>query len=227
MANVDFRNPVVQKATLSVLAAGAVLGIFFFTHLVAFSFPVQREKIEALKADFEKKQTDLARARATVADLPRFEAEYEQLHQRWAMAAELLPADRQMAALLRKITLAAQETGCQFVVFRPSGQKSETYYTELPLQLSVNGGYHQVGSFLAELSNMRRIITVANLKLKTNNASKGDDMLTTSVEFTASAYSLNPSSSTPAATPGANAAPAATGAPAPKKEGENNARKSS
>jgi len=224
MANVDFRNPVVQKAALSVVAAGAVLGIFFFTHLVPFTFPVQREKIEALKADFEKKQTDLARARATVADLPRFEAEYEQLHQRWAEAAELLPADRQMAALLRKITLAAQETGCQFVVFRPAGPKSETYYTELPLQLSVNGGYHQVGSFLAEMANMRRIITVQNLKLKTNNNSKGDDLLTTSAECTASAYSLNGSSSPAPAAPGQ--APAATPA-APKKEGDANARKSS
>ncbi|MEO5618950.1 MAG: type 4a pilus biogenesis protein PilO [Candidatus Eisenbacteria bacterium] len=217
MANVDLRNPVVQKAVLSILMAAAVLGIFFFSHLVPFSFPVQRERISELKADFEKKQTELARARATVADLPRFEAEYEQLHQRWAMAAELLPADRQMAALLRKITLAAQQTGCQFVVFRPAGNKSETYYTELPLQLSVNGGYHQVGSFLAELSNMRRIITVANLKLKTNGASKGDDGLTTAVEFTASAYSLN-ATPTPAPTP----VPAGA-----KKEGEANARKSS
>ena len=225
MANVDFRNPVVQKAALSVLAAGAVLGIFFFTHLVPFTYPVQREKIEALKADFEKKQTDLARARATVADLPRFEAEYEQLHQRWTEAAELLPADRQMAALLRKITLAAQETGCQFVVFRPSGQKSETYYTEMPLNLSVNGGYHQVGSFLAELSNMRRIITVANLKLKTNPITKGDDGMSTSVEFTASAYSLNASSTPAPAAPGQ--APAATPAAGNKKEGEANARKSS
>jgi len=226
MASVDFRNPVVQKALLSVLMAGAVLGVFFFTHLVPFTFPVQRERIEALKADFEKKQTDLARARATVADLPRFEAEYEQLHQRWAMAAELLPADRQMAALLRKITLAAQQTGCQFVVFRPSGPRSDTYYTELPLQLSVNGGYHQVGSFLAELANMRRIITVANLKLKNNGTTKGDDGLTTSVDFTASAYSLN-SNPAPAPVPAATTTPT-TPAPDPaKKEGEANARKSS
>jgi type IV pilus assembly protein PilO len=213
MANVDLRNPVVQKAVLSVLVASAILGVFFFTHLLPVNFPVQKERIEALKADFEKKQTDLARARATVADLPRFEAEYEQLHQRWAMAAELLPADRQMATLLRKITLAAQQTGCEFVVFRPNGNKSEAYYTELPLHLSVNGGYHQVGSFLAELSNMRRIITVSGLALKTNIASKGDDGLTTSAECTASAYSLNTNSTAPVA-------------PKDKKEGDTNARKS-
>lgn len=188
--NFDLKNPAIQKILLSVLVVGTVLGVFFFTHFMPFGFQAQRERIVALKTDYEKKSTDLARARATVADLPRFEAEYEQLHQRWSLAAELLPTDRQLAALLRKITLAAQQTGVQFITFRPSGVKAEQYYTALPLQISVNGGYHQVGSFLAELANMRRIITVSDVKLKTNtNTSNG--LMTTSAEFIASAYSLN------------------------------------
>jgi len=223
MASLDMRNPVVQKAVLSVLVASAVLGVFYFTHLVPFGYPAQNERIEALKADYEKKAAELARARATVADLPRFEAEYDQLHERWTMAAELLPTDKQMAALLRKVTLAAQETGCQFVVFRPVAPRAENYYTEMPLQLTVNGGYHQVGSFLADLANMRRIITVADLKIRTNGASKDGDGMTTAAECTASAYSLNPSP--------APAAKAATSAAAPaadaKKGGAANARKSS
>ena len=220
---IDLKSPVTQKTLLSgVLALGA-LSIFFFTHFLPFNFPNQAERIDALKVDYEKKSTELARARATVADLPRFEAEYEQLHQRWSLAAELLPTDRQVAALLRKITLAAQQTGVRFVTFRPSGPKNEQYYTEMPLQITVNGGYHQVGSFLAELANLRRIITVSNVKLKTNSGN--DPLLTTAVEFTASAYSLN---TAPAVPP----TPAQPGAPAPdkptdKKEGATNARKAS
>lgn len=190
MGNLDLRNPAVQKVLLSGLVVASLLGVFFFTHFVPFGYPNSKDRIDVLKADFEKKSTDLARARATVADLPRFEAEYEQLHQRWELAAELLPADRQLAVLLRKITLAAQQTGVEFVVFRPAAPKNQEYHTELPLQLSVNGGYHQVGSFLAELANLRRIITVANVRLKSNS---GNDtgFQTTSAEFTASAYSLN------------------------------------
>jgi type IV pilus assembly protein PilO len=129
------------------------------------------------------------------------------------MAAELLPTDRELATLLRKVTLAAQETGVQFQAFRPSPPKGEQYYTEVPMQIKVNGGYHQVGSFLAELANMRRIITVANLHISPNL--KKDGILITTVEFTASAYSLNTSP-----------APAAQPAPV-KKEGENNAHKAS
>lgn len=213
MPNIDLKNPGMQKLILTAVLAAGIVAVFFFTHFLPFSYPVQSEKINTLKADFEAKSTELARARATVADLPRFEAEYEQLHERWSMAAELLPTDRELATLLRKVTLAAQETGVQFQAFRPAPPKSEQYYTEVPMQISVNGGYHQVGSFLAELANMRRIITVANLHIKPN--AKKDGILLTSVEFTASAFSLNTSP-----------APAAEPAPV-KKEGENNAHKAS
>ena len=221
---IDLKSPVTQKIILSAVVCIGALSVFFLTHWLPFNFQNQGERIDTLKAEYEKKSTELARARATVADLPRFEAEYEQMHQRWSLAAELLPTDRQVAALLRKITLAAQQTGVRFVVFRPSGPKNEQYYTEMPLQISVNGGYHQIGSFLAELANLRRIITVANIKLKTLTGA--DPLLTTALEFTASAYSLNTS---PAAVP--PPAPGDAGAPGPsdtdKKEGATNARKAS
>jgi type IV pilus assembly protein PilO len=184
------------------LLAGVVLGAFFFTHFLPFGYPANRDALNVLKADYERKSTDLARARATVADLPRFEAEYEQLHERWIMAAELLPEDKQLAALLRKITLAGQQTGVEFVSFRPAGLKNEPHYSELPLNISVTGGYHQVGAFLAELANMRRIITVSNVRLASNGGAgrskTGPTEGTTSADFTASAYSLNTASAAPA-----------------------------
>jgi type IV pilus assembly protein PilO len=214
MANFDLKNPTIQKTMLSVLVSGGLLGVFFFTHFLPFGYPNQQDRLNVLKADYERKSTDLARARATVADLPRFEAEYEQLHDRWQLAAELLPTDRQLGSLLRKITLAGEETGVQFLRFRPASPKTDTYYTEMPVQISVTGGYHQVGSFLAELANMRRIVTVADMRLKTNPTIAANPLATTAIELTASAYSLN---TTPAVEPVKGA----------RKEGGSNARKSS
>ncbi|HKQ58651.1 MAG TPA: type 4a pilus biogenesis protein PilO [Candidatus Eisenbacteria bacterium] len=200
MAGLDLKNQTVLKIALAVLLAGGVLGVFFFTHFLPFGYPNKRDQLVTLKGDYEKKSTELARARAAVADLPRFEAEYELLHDRWTMAAELLPTDRQLAVLLRKISLAGQQTGVSFVMFKPGNTKPETYYTALPVDITVYGGYHQVGSFLAELANLRRIVTVSNLRLSTNT--KGDGLASTSASLTASAYSLNPNP-TPAPAPAA------------------------
>ncbi len=216
MANVDLKNPTIQKIVLSALLAGGLLAVFFFTHFLPFGYPNQQDRLNALKTDYERKSTELARARATVADLPRFEAEYEQLHDRWLLAAELLPTDRQLASLLRRITLAGQETGVQFLLFKPAHAKGEAYYTEMPVQIAVTGGYHQVGSFLAELANLRRIVTVTDVRLKaTPQTGAGNPLATTSAEFTASAYSLN---TAPVTQPAEKSS---------RKEGGSNARKSS
>jgi len=219
MAGLDIKNQAVQKVVLSVVVAVAVLVFFFFTHFLPFGYPNGRDQLTALKAEYEKKSTELARARAAVADLPRFEAEYELLHHRWTMAAELLPTDRQLAVLLRKISLAGQQTGVSFVMFKPGPAKAESYYTTLPVDIQVYGGYHQVGSFLAELANLRRIVTVSNLKLATNT--RGDGLATTSASMTASAYSLN--SNPPAAPPARAPAPV----PAAAKEEHADAAKQS
>ena len=214
MAGMDLKNKAVLKTILGSLFAVGALVVFFFTHFLPFGYPNQRERLELLKSDYEKKSTDLARARAAVADLPRFEAEYELLHDRWTTASELLPVDRQLAILLRKISLAGQQTGVSFMLFKPGSPQAQSYYTELPVEISVYGGYHQVGSFLAEMANLKRIVTVSKMKLTTNL--KGDGLATTAASLTASTYSLNTA-----------AAPAPTSATPTKKENASDARKQS
>jgi type IV pilus assembly protein PilO len=225
MATFDLKSPGAQKLLLSVLLAGGALGVYFSTHLVPWTFPKGSEKIADLKSQYEQKSAELARARASVADLPRFEAEYEQLHQRWEMASELLPTERQLPTLLRKITLAGQQTGVTFTMFRPGAVQPSDFHTEMPIAVSVAGDYHAVGSFLSELANMRRIVTVSNLKLTTNN--KNDGTGSTVAEFTASAYSLNtaPAAGTTTVSAGDPSKAGATPATGDKK-GEKNGRKS-
>ncbi|MEY4070260.1 MAG: hypothetical protein RL721_874 [Candidatus Eisenbacteria bacterium] len=198
MAQIDLKSPGTQRLVLAFLLAGGAVGMFFFSRLLPWSFPSGNDRISEMRGQYEQKSAELARARASVADLPRFEAEYDQLHQRWELASELLPTDRQLPTLLRRITLAGQQTGVTFTTFRPAGVKPSEYHTEMPITVGVSGDYHAVGSFLAELSNMRRIVTVSNLKLTTNMRNDGTG--TTVAEFTASAFSLN----TAPATDGAN-----------------------
>ena len=225
MATFDIKSPGAQKLLLAMLLAGGALGVYFSTHLLPWTFPKGSERIADLKSQYEQKSAELARARASVADLPRFEAEYEQLHQRWEMASELLPTERQLPTLLRKITLAGQQTGVTFTMFRPGAVQPSDFHTEMPIAVSVSGDYHAVGSFLAELANMRRIVTVSNLKLTTNN--KNDGTGSTVAEFTASAYSLNtaPAAGTTTVSAGDPSKAGATPATGDKK-GEKNGRKS-
>jgi type IV pilus assembly protein PilO len=211
MASLNLRDPKVQRLLLvGAFAAGSIY-VFLATSYLPVNYPVAAERIKELKADFEKKSNDLARARQSVADLPRFQAEFAALHERYELAAELLPSEREMPGLLRRLTLAGQQCGVRFEIFKPEPEVVKEHYTEMPIQIAVVGGYHQVGQFLAEVANMPRIVKVTQLQVL--NYDKGEDGQTTEARFVASAYTLNPegpkaSTAKATGTQGANASSA-------------------
>ena len=199
MASINLRDPRVQGGLFSGLLGAGALYVFFATSYVPINYPVNDAKIKEIKADFEKKSNDLARARQSVADLPRFQAEFAALHERYEMAAELLPTDKEMPGILRRITLAGQQCGITFESFRPDPEVMKDHYIEIPIQLDVHGGYHEVGQFLAELSNMKRIMKISNLQLMANTkGTEDDDGGTTSARLTVTAYTLDPNAATAA-----------------------------
>jgi len=192
---INLRDSRVQGGIISGLLGAGALYVFFATTYVPFTYPVNDGKIKELKADFEKKSNDLARARQSVADLPRFQAEFAALHERYEMAAELLPTEKEMPGILRRITLAGQQCGVEFESFRPDPEVVKEHYVEIPIQLDVHGGYHEIGQFLAELSNMKRIMKISNLQLTANTKDAEDDGGTTSARLTVTAYTLDPNAS--------------------------------
>ena len=188
----SLRHPKTLRLIATVILGGAAVYVFLATPYLPVNYPVANAKIKDLKADFEKKSNDLARARQSVADLPRFQAEFAALHERYEMAAELLPTDKEMPGVLRRLTLAGQQCGIQFESFRPDPEVRKDHYTEVPIQLKIVGGYHQVGQFLAEVANMPRIMKVSNLQVNTNPKANDDPGMTTACDLVITVYTLNP-----------------------------------
>jgi len=189
----SLRDPKTLRLIATVILGGAAVYVFLATPYLPVNYPVASAKIKDLKADFEKKSNDLARARQSVADLPRFQAEFAALHERYEMAAELLPTDKEMPGVLRRPTLAGQQCGVQFESFRPNPEIRKDHYTEVPIQLKIVGGYHQVGQFLAEVANMPRIMKVSDLQVNANTKRDDDNAdMTTSCDLVITVYTLNP-----------------------------------
>lgn len=190
MASFSLRDPRTQGLIITGLLGAGAIYVFFATTLLPINYPVAAAKIKDLKSDFEKKSNDLARARQSVADLPRFQAEFAALHERYEMAAELLPTDKEMPGVLRRLTLAGQQCGIQFESFAPGGDVRRDHYSEVPIELKVVGGYHQVGQFLAEIANMPRIMRVSNLEVLANTKADAEEQ-TTAAQMTVTVYTLS------------------------------------
>jgi type IV pilus assembly protein PilO len=184
----DFKDPKTQKTFIGIFLLAAVIYFYFFAAFIPFGFRAQVAKYGELRQEYDKLTSDLAKARQMVNDLPKLRREYEELHSAWLMAKELLPEEKEVASLLSKVTIAGQQSGVKFTLFKPAPPRDGEYYTEYPVEVSVVGGFHETASFLSEISNLSRIVNVSKLKLVTFEKGKVEE--TVQATFVASAYTL-------------------------------------
>lgn len=185
---IDLKDPKTQKMVLTGAGIVALVYFFVFATFIPFNYRARSAEITRLKADYTHKMNELTKAQQLVNRLPELKKEFELLNQRWQVAQELLPTQKEVASLLRKVTIAGQEAGVHFVLFKPEAPKPSTYFTENPVAVSVTGGFHRAGTFLSEIADLSRLVNVSQLKIKQYD--KGDLDETVQADFTATAYTL-------------------------------------
>lgn len=197
----NLKDPKIQKIMLGVMTMIILSYVYFGTSLLPINYPVRKARIEALNKEYTKLSAELEKARKMVGNLARLEAEYERLHDQWLSAQELLPEEKEMPDLLRKVTTAGNKAGIQFALFEPQSAVPQEFYTEHPVKVKVRGGYHQVAIFFSQLANMPRIVNVTKLEVESFAMGKGaaaqkqggrsaKKFHTVEAEFFLSAYTL-------------------------------------
>ena len=81
-----------------------------------------------------------------------------------------------MDALLSDINQAGLGRGLQFELFKPSAERQQDFYAELPVMLRVTGPYHDVGAFTSDVSQLSRIVTLNDISIV--NRDPKDQILT-------------------------------------------------
>lgn len=84
-----------------------------------------------------------------------------------ALAALLrqLPNKSEMDDLLADINQAGIGRGLEFDLFRPGNETNADFYATLPVTIKVNGGYHDLGHFVSDVSKLPRIVTIHDIAM--------------------------------------------------------------
>ena len=140
----------------------AVLGLGYF-----FYWSGQFEQQDSLAAE-ETTLRDAYRIKMGQAiNLDALEAQQQQVNRYVERLEKQLPSKADMDALLSDINQAGIGRGLQFELFKPGSVVVKDYYAELPIDIKVTGGYHEIGEFAADMAKMSRIVTLNNLALGT------------------------------------------------------------
>ena len=129
--------------------------------------------VSEISADLEIRQTrltglrgDVARGVATARRLPEFESQVLQLEQRLDNLKQVLPEEKDVADILRRIQGLATQSNLSIQRFTPPATVQQQLYAEIPYRLQAEGTYHNLGLFFDRISKFPRIISVSEISIK-------------------------------------------------------------
>jgi type IV pilus assembly protein PilO len=145
------------------IAAGSLLlvVILFWQYLYS---PISKQKTE-LSEKVDTLQGQIAQQQRIIRNLPIIQAEVRTLDDKLAQVLKELPDKREIPDLLTSISDLAVEAGLEISKFTPRGESPQDFYSEVPVDIVVEGTFHQLATFFDEVGRLQRIVNINNVSV--------------------------------------------------------------
>ncbi len=107
-------------------------------------------------------------------------AELEAVTTEFQKALLLLPDSREIPGLLTSISMMGNESGLEFLLFKPNPEVQKEFYAEIPVEIIVIGPYHNVAVFFDKVAKLSRIVNVSGVAMSDPKPEHGMMMVKTS-----------------------------------------------
>ncbi|HLA50048.1 MAG TPA: type 4a pilus biogenesis protein PilO [Thermodesulfovibrionia bacterium] len=183
--NLNIKNIPPYLKTIIYIVPSLILVILF---IILIYIP-KNDEIKKLTAIIVKLDNEIASSEVKVRKLDELKVENIRLKARLAELQEQLPEEKEVSPLLRQISDLGLKSGLEILLWRPETRKPDPagLYVEIPVQVDVTGGYHDLGIFFSHISQIKRIVNLSNIKLESYTARSGAKII--KANFTASTFS--------------------------------------
>jgi len=164
-----------------------------------------RQEIDARRQHLAQLQAEVAKGNATAQRLPQFREEVARLEADLERLRAVLPEEKDVADLLRRIQAMATQSNLTIRGFTPRPAANRQLHAEWPIGLQLEGTYHDLGDFLERVSKFPRIINVNGITIKAREAQTSRATIT--AECVATTFVLTDAARPAAPAPGAAPAP--------------------
>ncbi|MCE0462949.1 MULTISPECIES: type 4a pilus biogenesis protein PilO [Pseudomonas] len=147
--------PMPVKWLAGVLLVILVLGLGYKIALSDLEDQLQQVRGEegTLKAQFAGKAH-------MAANLERYTEQMKQMEASFGVLLRQLPSDTEVPGLLEDITRTGLGSGLEFEEIKLLPEATQPFYIELPIQITVTGGYHDLATFVSGVAGLPRIVTL-------------------------------------------------------------------
>lgn len=171
---IDLKNIVkldaVMKLPLSkkiVILAGIVIAIAALFYQLLLK--PQTTEIGSLTIGLSELTVKVEENRRIAADIPRFQKEKAELEEQLKKALSQLPNEKEIPNLIDSISESARKSGLKVVLFQPGQETPRGFYSDIPVNMEVEGTFESLYDFCVKISELPRIVNIQNIS--TNLAS--------------------------------------------------------
>jgi type IV pilus assembly protein PilO len=165
------RSQVVVFVVLSALTVGAAWQLLLGP---------ERVEIASRRVQLSTLQSDVSKAQAVAVRLPAAQREVRQLEASLRATEAVIPEEKDPQDVLRNLHELASESLLDIASFKPKNVVAKAQYTEWPIELGLEGSYHDVGRFFDRIAAMARLMSVSDLQIKTKTKPNGRGTVTAS-----------------------------------------------
>lgn len=165
LSELDLNNigswPAAVRAIACLLVLVIIIALGYNFHLKELQEQLEQQQGEeqTLKQQFEAKA-------AQATNLEAYKEQMKEMESSFGALLKQLPSDTEVPGLLEDITRTGLGSGLEFEEIKLQPEVAQQFYIELPIQISVVGGYHDLATFVSGVASLPRIVTLHDFEIK-------------------------------------------------------------
>ena len=175
------RWPTAFRIAVIVIVFLGVLGLGIWFTIIKDKRPqLQRAQEDevSLRTTFENKQRK-------AANYDAYKAQLAQIEQSFGTMLRQLPGETEIPSLIVDISQTGLAAGLQEKLFVPQSELPRDFYAEKPINIRLNGSYHEIGKFVSGIAALPRIVTLHNITITPDTKDEFDAL---TMQVTAKTY---------------------------------------
>jgi type IV pilus assembly protein PilO len=162
MAILDKIDAVPAKQRLLIVA---VVIIALLAGFYQFVYKKKVGYIKIFEAQLTTLNNELQELRVIKKKLEEFKSMIVELEVQLDEAQRQLPRSKEIPTLLNDISKFGKKAGLEFLSFRPASEAKKGFYAEVPINLVVNGPFHNLAQFIDDIVHYPRIIKISSVTM--------------------------------------------------------------
>jgi len=168
----DFLKKVGKREIMAIAIAICLLvftGYYFF-----FLSPVITKFLSVFR-EVSRVQSRIDKAELTISRMPVIKKEIDELKAKADFYGGMLPKEEEFPEVLENLSEMARGAGVKMTKIIPVKDRKDrgkehhsAIYSQQPILINAQCGYHQLGTFIAEMENAQRFMEVTDIKIDAN-----------------------------------------------------------